>query len=216
MIRIKSLYDVLYLSKYSWFKLLFINLRYVERSGRSFGLVIPTANSIINLGRTNQIKISGRLVIGVKIPFKNSRDETRLLVEKNASIFVNGNFRIYSGSDIRVLGNGKLYLGDGFCNNGVQIVCKSNIKIGNGCAIARDVIIRDWDAHNFGLTQKGSCPITIGKHVWIGTRAIILKGVSIGDGAVIGAGSVVTKNIPKNCLAVGVPAKVIKENIEWE
>ena len=53
--------------------------------------------------------------------------------------------------------------------------------------------------------------ITIGKNVWIGTQSVILRGVTIGDNAVIGAGSVVTKSIPANCVAVGVPAKVIKK-----
>lgn len=47
-------------------------------------------------------------------------------------------------------------------------------------------------------------------------NVIILKGVTIGDGAIIGAGSVVTRDIPPRCLAVGNPARVIKENVEWE
>lgn len=53
--------------------------------------------------------------------------------------------------------------------------------------------------------------IKIGKNVWVGGNCIITDGVTISDNAIIGAGSVVTKNIPANCLAVGVPAKVIKE-----
>lgn len=54
-------------------------------------------------------------------------------------------------------------------------------------------------------------PIYIGKNVWVTTRCIILPGVRIGDNSVIGAGSVVTRNIPANCLAVGNPAKVIRK-----
>ena len=53
--------------------------------------------------------------------------------------------------------------------------------------------------------------ITVGDHVWIGAGAIILPGVTIGDGSVVGAGSVVTNSIPPNCVAAGVPARVIKE-----
>ena len=56
--------------------------------------------------------------------------------------------------------------------------------------------------------------VDIGNDVWIGASAVILKGVQIADGAVIGAGSVVTKNIPKNAIAVGNPAKVIKYRSE--
>ena len=61
-----------------------------------------------------------------------------------------------------------------------------------------------------------SAPIHIGNHVWVGVRAIILKGVTIGDGAIIAAGSVVTRDVPANTLVGGVPAKIIKDNISWE
>lgn len=53
--------------------------------------------------------------------------------------------------------------------------------------------------------------ITVGDYVWIGARSIILQGVTIGEGAIIGAGSVVTKDVPSFSVAVGVPARVIKE-----
>lgn len=54
-------------------------------------------------------------------------------------------------------------------------------------------------------------PINVGSNVWFGANSYVLPGVTIGDGAVIGAGSVVTKNIASNCVAVGTPARVIKE-----
>ena len=76
------------------------------------------------------------------------------------------------------------------------------------------MIIRDNDAHQI----NDSCQkqhIIIGNHVWIGMRAIILKGVTVGDGAVIAAGAVVTHDVPANTLVGGVPARVIRENIEW-
>lgn len=60
---------------------------------------------------------------------------------------------------------------------------------------------------------EGGKPIFIGDNVWVGSGAIICPGVSIGNNSVIGAGSVVTKDIPENCIAVGNPCKVIK-NIE--
>ena len=61
-----------------------------------------------------------------------------------------------------------------------------------------------------------SKPVHIGNHVWIGRSAIILKGVTIGAGAIVGAGSVVTRDVPARSLVAGNPAKVIKENVEWE
>ena len=61
-----------------------------------------------------------------------------------------------------------------------------------------------------------SSPIKIGNHVWIGMDAKILSGVTIGDGAIIAAGAVVTKDVPAYSLAAGCPAKVVRENVVWE
>ena len=75
-------------------------------------------------------------------------------------------------------------------------------------AVVRTVI-------GFIISDKVSAPVIIENHVWIGKNVTILKGVTIGEGAIIGAGSVVSKSIPPHCLAVGNPAKVIKENLTW-
>ena len=58
-------------------------------------------------------------------------------------------------------------------------------------------------------------PIIIGNHVWIGMNVTILKGVRIGDGAIVAAGAVVTKDVPENTLVGGVPARVLKTDISW-
>ncbi|MFN7965638.1 MAG: acyltransferase [Acidobacteriota bacterium] len=59
-------------------------------------------------------------------------------------------------------------------------------------------------------------PIVIGADVWLGARVIVLKGVRIGDGAVVGAGSVVTKDLPSGCIAVGNPARVLRVRADWD
>lgn len=67
------------------------------------------------------------------------------------------------------------------------------------------------------IAQRGQPPpIRIGDHVWIGLRATILKGVSIGDGAVVGAGSMVIRDVPSGALVAGVPARVIRESVTWQ
>ncbi len=82
--------------------------------------------------------------------------------------------------------------------------------------IGCDVVIRSFDGHTICVDgYKASEPIKIGKNVWIGQGATILKGVTIGDGAIIAAGAIVTKDIPAGCIAAGVPAKVVKENVKW-
>ena len=160
-------------------------------------------------------RLNARMRIGVQ-QVKSSHQETRILLERNAVLTVNGSFGVNAGSYIRVIAGGRLILDGGFINEGTQITCASTIRIGKGCAIARDVVIRDFDAHTLEVPgYEISRPITLGEHVWIGNRAIILKGVTIGDGAVIAAGAVVTKDVPPRCIAAGVPAKVIKRDVGW-
>lgn len=172
--------------------------------------------SRISINKTATIVCNGKLSLGAKENPK-SKQETRFSIGKNSKINVKGNFSVGFGSDIRVFDNAELELGSGYFNAFVQIVCADSIKIGNNVAIARDVIIRDTDAHDIiDGKHKRTKSVVIGDHVWIGTRAIIMKGVTIGDGAVIAAGAIVTKDVPKNSVVAGVPAKVIKENIEWK
>ena len=140
----------------------------------------------------------------------------RFELNKNSSLVVGSNTVFRSGGTLVVFDGGSLSLGDNvLLNNGCEIYCKDMISIGNDTVIANNTIRRDSDIHSVkgNINHK---PINIGNHVWIGTNCIILKGVTIGDGAVIGAGSVVTKDVPAGCFAAGNPAKVIKDNVEWE
>lgn len=133
-----------------------------------------------------------------------------------AEISVENTFFIHSGCDVMVFENAKLLLGSGYINRYAKIRCYSSITIGHQVAISENVSIWDSDAHSIkGKEHLMTQPIVIGNHVWIGTNVTILKGVTIGDGAIIAAGSVVRNDIPANCLAAGIPAKVIKENVEW-
>ena len=68
---------------------------------------------------------------------------------------------------------------------------------------------------SFFLEVANKSSIKIGNHVWIGLGAIIFKGVTIGDGAAIAAGSIVLKDVPPNSLVAGVPAQIKKTNIRW-
>jgi acetyltransferase-like isoleucine patch superfamily enzyme/coenzyme F420-reducing hydrogenase beta subunit len=201
----------------AWLQFVYINFLRTNTRGRArlSQMLLPTKCCCVVLDKTSKIVLNGTLILGWK-QFRNSKVETRLSVGKQAIVIVNGGFTIYSGSDIRVHDTGVLTLNGGFCNDGVQIVCAKKVTLGEGCTIARDVIIRDYDAHQISNTGHIIAKaISIGAHVWIGTRAIILKGVTIGDGAAVAAGAVVTKDVPARCLVAGIPAKVIRENIEW-
>jgi acetyltransferase-like isoleucine patch superfamily enzyme len=111
-----------------------------------------------------------------------------------------------------VICDGDLSIGsDGYIGQGTVIVAIERISIGSDVLIAAHSTIRDQD-HGIApgppyRTQPPTTkPIIIGSNVWLGANAVILKGVDVGDGAVIGAGAVVRTRVPSRHLAVGVPA----------
>lgn len=135
----------------------------------------------------------------------------------NSEMSVQSDFFFHSGCDIMVFKNATLTLGSGYINRYSKIRCFSSITIGDNVAISENFSIWDSDAHAIeGKEHLMIQPIIIGNNVWIGTNVTVLKGVTIGDGAIIAAGSVVSKDVPANCMAAGVPAKVIKEHVKWK
>lgn len=85
------------------------------------------------------------------------------------------------------------------------------IKIGENTLISPYCCLYDHNHKGTSKFEYNSSPIEIGNNCWIGAHCIILMGVKIGNNVIIGAGSVVNKSVPDNCVAVGVPAKVIKK-----
>jgi maltose O-acetyltransferase len=100
---------------------------------------------------------------------------------------------------------------------GINSRIDRDVTIGDDVLMGPDVVIMSgghaFEAPDIPINQQGSVehrPVVIGNDVWIGTRVIIMPGVKIGDGSVIGAGSIVTKNVPSYSVAIGAPAKVIR------
>lgn len=112
---------------------------------------------------------------------------------------------------------GRLHIGPrSYVGQFSVLVARQSIAIGADCLIAEHVTIRDQDHRvNAGkiTAQNGFefAEINIGNNVWIGSHCTITKGVRIGDNSVIGAGAVVTRDIPPDVIAAGVPAKVIRQ-----
>ena len=103
-----------------------------------------------------------------------------------------------------------------FINSGCHFQDQGGIFIGEGTFIGHNVILAtlNHDMNPYTRADIHPKPIHIGKRVWIGSGAIVLPGVTIGDNSVIGAGSVVTKDVPADCVYGGNPAKFIKKNEE--
>jgi maltose O-acetyltransferase len=114
---------------------------------------------------------------------------------------------------LKALPGAVLTIGDDvYLNGGVSIEASHDIRIGSNVLIAPYASVIDDDAH---LLQPGSRPgkgpTVIGDNVWLGRNAVVLPGVTIGDGSVVGANSVVTKDIPPRCFAAGAPAQVVRK-----
>lgn len=166
------------------------------------------------LDKNSRINLSGHLILNDQSYGGNGRSSI-LRMDKNTTLTTKGEFSFFYGADITLFTGSELVLGkDSFINSGCRIRCHQRIQIGDGCAISHDFTVMDSDAHELnGIREKR--PVNIGNHVWIGTRVTVLKGVSIGDGAVIAAGSLVVSDVPAGALAGGVPAHVIREKVEW-
>ncbi len=118
----------------------------------------------------------------------------------------------YSGRNIRIGNRSSI---------GERASLSGSITLGDDVMMGEDVLMmtrnHEFSRMDVPMNQQGfqgEKPIFVGSNVWIGARVIVLPGVTIGDGAIIGAGAVVTKDIPAWTVAVGNPAKVIKDRRE--
>ncbi len=97
---------------------------------------------------------------------------------------------------------------------GVRISAAKEIIISDNCMLASDVYITDSDWHGIydrSMPPEKVCPVKLEPNVWIGDSAIICKGVQIGENSIIGAGAVVSSDIPAFCIAAGNPARIVKK-----
>jgi acetyltransferase-like isoleucine patch superfamily enzyme len=187
--------------------------------------------------RGNRIEFPGDFEKRVKITFTGANN--RLVVDAgcaaglrsllvtfdcdNGLVEIGRTRRGFSAS-IRVGQDSSIVIGKGVSSTnmvGMSASEGTSITIGDGVMFASNNQVRADDGHPIFDVRTGqrvnvSKSIEIGSHVWLGRSAGVLGGARIGDGTVIGFGSVVTGNIPNNCIAVGVPARVARRDTVWE
>ena len=115
--------------------------------------------------------------------------------------------------------SGRIEIGNHtFINYGSSIAARVSVKIGSYCHLGHYTFVMDNDQHDVVRHTElpQSDPVIIEDHVWIGSKAVILPGVRIGSRAVIGAGSIVTKDVPPRCVAAGNPARVLRHLTELD
>jgi acetyltransferase-like isoleucine patch superfamily enzyme len=111
-----------------------------------------------------------------------------------------------------ICGWGKIRFGNNvFVNSGTIIFSTQEVIIGDDVALANEVYICDSNSHGMEGKLVYEAPVRIGRGSWIGARAIILPGVTIGERVMVAAGAVVTKDVPDDCLVGGNPATVIRK-----
>ena len=154
-------------------------------------------------------------------------------VLSNMMIYIRGNNHILKIAENCYYNGGSVWFEDNSCQ--VEIGNKTTIEsahlavtepnrkiiIGQDCMLSGEIEFRTGDSHSIidNNTKKRinmAKNIEVGDHVWIGARSIILKGVNIGHNSIVGTNSIVTKNIPSHSVAAGIPAKVIRTNIDWD
>jgi len=150
----------------------------------------------------------------------------RVKIDKRNGRFTSGGVCIlHSHCQISIVGKGtepaKLYIGEGTELGDRSIINVSeSVYIGKYCSISWDCDINDSDFHQIILPDKQqppkTAPIVIEDNVWIGTRCLILKGVTIGHDSVVAAGSVVRRDVPPYSLVMGNPARRTTEIMGWK
>ena len=192
--------------------------------------------TVTDLGKGNVISIDPEVMenSSARIILKGDGNLLRIearCVLKSASIVLGGNCSLVLGErsrlasiDIYCADSCEIIIGKGVaCTWSSRIYAHepSRITIGDRCLIASDVSIMSSDMHTIYDVASGerinqAQDINIGEHVWLASSVKVMKGVRIGDNSVIGAASVVTSDVPSNCVAVGVPAKVVKRGTNWD
>jgi acetyltransferase-like isoleucine patch superfamily enzyme len=164
--------------------------------------------------------ISGKTDVGKNVSFNQVTRITgigKVNVGNNVTIgFKPGGHFHGSGNEIQArLQNSKITIGNNVStNNNLLIISCGEIEIGQDCLIGQNVTLMDFEAHGISPQERNKIgeigKIKIEDNVWIGNNVLVLKNVKIGKNTVVAAGSVVTKSIPENTIAGGIPCRVIK------
>jgi acetyltransferase-like isoleucine patch superfamily enzyme len=201
---------------YSFFK----NIRFKTLRRRQIHVY---RNGHIRLHKTAQLILNDCYLFVNKCNFPNIYKPIAsvIWIEKNGKFTLKSDhYTLSEGAKIHVRENANLTIeGKGMINTMTEIDVYERIFIGHGTIISSNCYITDSDQHNVienGEMKGKTKPIKIGRNVWIGRNVTILKGVEIGDHAIVGAGSIVTKSIPPHTLFTGVSARKIKEGVSWK
>lgn len=157
------------------------------------GLSTLIEASIRIRGNGNRLVIEDGCILGPECSFWLEGNNNRIIIGKNTTMASSCHFNAQE--------------------HGTSII------VGEDCMFSNSITVRTSDSHPIfnseGERINPAESVTIGRHVWVAPNSVIMKGAEIGDGCIIGSRSLVNKKIPDSCLAVGMPARIVKEAIRW-
>lgn len=157
------------------------------------------------------ITLHGPLYIGSR-RIRMSIQETRLRMEKGSQLIVNEACSFGAGSNVEIYKDATLEVGKLNSNAELTIICGERITLGYPVNIARNATLRDTSGHLLAMPgYKKNKPVLVGNHVWICTESTVMPGVTIGDGAIVGACSYVTKKVPSFTIVQNNPATEVSK-----
>jgi acetyltransferase-like isoleucine patch superfamily enzyme len=155
------------------------------------------------------IRYLGRVRLGPGVTVRGT-----LGVHRGTRVVIGADTRLRKR--VRITGGGRLTVGSNTLLNGCWVGASSEVSIGDWCLIS-DCDISDTDYHNLDPERRHedpdhrvTKPVRLGRNVWVGARAQVLKGVAVGDDSVVGAGAVVREDVPPGVVVIGNPAVVVK------
>lgn len=177
----------------------------------------PIGNVLWQADSGSSLIVLGKSEFGTSW-FRNSSLESRAMLTPGSKLILHG-CRFGYGCNIQLFNGGRMEVGRKFyCNIGATFICSGSIKIGDGVICGRNITIREYHGDHFINTPGYKCskPIEIGDHVWLCEYSTIMPGVKIGSGSVIAAHSLVTHDVPPNSLVMGIPARVVRREVQWK
>jgi acetyltransferase-like isoleucine patch superfamily enzyme len=166
-----------------------------------------------------RLEVNGRLSLGdasTYVGFVARGMAPVIELQQNAKLIVEGDVRLGDGAKILLGPGATARIGANTHFDGdSRLISAESVSIGEGCAIAWEVLIMDADFHHIDGRASGDAPVAIGDGVWVGAGAKILKGVTVGDGAIVAAGAIVTRDVPARTLVAGSPARIVREDVTW-
>ncbi len=180
--------------------------------------IIPFKNSVVELGENAEIVLEGVIHLGIN-KLKGSKAETYVRIAKNAKWIVHEDVLLFFDTFVDVHEDACFETKFFSANSGSVIVVGKRIEFGHDVMIGRNVTIYDSDFHEVldetGTPINFNQEVVIEDHVWLTNNITVLKGVRIGEGALISAMSLVRKDVPPHSLAAGIPAKILKDDVNW-